>query len=306
MKRQLHNSLRALLLSLAVLLSLPMMAVEVEIGGINYDLVALSGEDTGESADAIRYITLTGGRVYGIPERHILGESMSGDVMTLSLVGGEEWSYSVSDVVSVGSQYGGTEAELTYFGFTHEDNDQVYKDVVATITEENDTIVVRADVPVIGKRLRPSFTTSEASGLYSEDGQVVSGKSHFRFTSPTVFTLAQDNHYIYVVGDDQVGEFKPLGRPCKVDVKYLTDYARGTYKIPTVYITFGDDTTRWDDSQWIGMYTNDSDGNLVWTKEEWIKIVPSSWMVPVFGPILRRWRVAKCVDAATVRGHRIT
>ena len=40
MKHYLHNSLRALFLSLAVLLSLPMLAVEVEIDGINYDLVA--------------------------------------------------------------------------------------------------------------------------------------------------------------------------------------------------------------------------------------------------------------------------
>ena len=38
MKHYLHNSLRALFLSLAVLLSLPMMAVEVEIEGINYEL----------------------------------------------------------------------------------------------------------------------------------------------------------------------------------------------------------------------------------------------------------------------------
>ena len=40
MNKHLHNSLRALFLSLAVLLSLPMLAVEVEIDGINYDLVA--------------------------------------------------------------------------------------------------------------------------------------------------------------------------------------------------------------------------------------------------------------------------
>ena len=38
MKRHLHNSLRALFLSLSVLLSLPMLAVEVTIDGINYDL----------------------------------------------------------------------------------------------------------------------------------------------------------------------------------------------------------------------------------------------------------------------------
>ena len=40
MKKHLHNSLRALFLSLTVLLSLPMLAVEVEINGINYDLNA--------------------------------------------------------------------------------------------------------------------------------------------------------------------------------------------------------------------------------------------------------------------------
>ena len=40
MKKHLHNSLRALFLSLAVLLSLPMLAVEVMIGGINYELDA--------------------------------------------------------------------------------------------------------------------------------------------------------------------------------------------------------------------------------------------------------------------------
>ena len=40
MKKHLHNSLRALFLSLAVLLSLPMLAEKVMIDGIRYDLVA--------------------------------------------------------------------------------------------------------------------------------------------------------------------------------------------------------------------------------------------------------------------------
>ncbi len=39
MKHYLHHSLRALLLSLAVLLSLPMLAEQVEIDGINYELI---------------------------------------------------------------------------------------------------------------------------------------------------------------------------------------------------------------------------------------------------------------------------
>ena len=46
MKKHLHKSLRALFLSLAVLLSLPMLAVEIEIDGINYDLVAKAKQAT--------------------------------------------------------------------------------------------------------------------------------------------------------------------------------------------------------------------------------------------------------------------
>ena len=225
------------------------------------------GAYAGEAGESVRYITLTGGRVYAIAEEHIKGENRSDNVVTLSLEGGEEWSYSVSDVVSDDNQYEGTTAELLSFGFTHEDNDQVYKDVEATITEEGGAIVVKADVPVIGKRLRPSFTTSEASGLYLDGKRIVSGKDHFRFTSPIEFTLAQDNHYIYEVDDAGNGEFVPLGKPCRVEVKYLTDYATGRYKIPTVYITFGEDTTRWDESQWIGMKLPDGTN----TKEEWIE-----------------------------------
>ena len=49
MKHYLPNSLRALFLSLAVLLSLPMLAVEVEIDGINYDL-----DDEAKRATVIR------------------------------------------------------------------------------------------------------------------------------------------------------------------------------------------------------------------------------------------------------------
>jgi hypothetical protein len=46
MKHYLPNSLRALFLALAVLLSLPMLAVEVEIDGINYDLNAEAEQAT--------------------------------------------------------------------------------------------------------------------------------------------------------------------------------------------------------------------------------------------------------------------
>ena len=46
MNKHLPNSLRALFLSLAVLLSLPMLAEEVEIDGINYELISKARQAT--------------------------------------------------------------------------------------------------------------------------------------------------------------------------------------------------------------------------------------------------------------------
>ena len=46
MNKHLPNSLRALFLSLAVLLSLPMLAAQVEIDGINYDLISKAKQAT--------------------------------------------------------------------------------------------------------------------------------------------------------------------------------------------------------------------------------------------------------------------
>ena len=55
MKKLLYNSLRALFLSLAVLLSLPMLAVEVEIDGINYDLNVETKESAVRSKSSGKY-----------------------------------------------------------------------------------------------------------------------------------------------------------------------------------------------------------------------------------------------------------
>ena len=437
--------------------------------------IGMSAEKTQKDANAIRFITLTDGQVIAIPEKYILDESEENGVCTLSLEGDTVFTYSVSNVASITDKYTGTHASMSAFAFTHEDNDQVYKDVNATITENGDTIFVDAEVPVLGKRLRPSFTLSEGATLWVGGEQQVSGQSSQRFTSPVVYTLAQPKHWIYQLrevvaeepeqdqeedkesssntegwnltqvdisqltstnapsnyeaegegleslwdnnpstfyhstwgygsylkltwmnngywGDgitewpylevelaedidnfcfsyttsaqndrfpqgwyitaynattgqwDKVGtlsqsednlpqeflqqyyspvyslgkeysrirfelskasyknylvlsefslysctkaeaqtrngeeaekeyvaEFVPFGRPCKVNVKYLTDHATGEYKIPTIYITFGDGQT-WDYNQWIGMYVYDPEtGETIWTKEEWIE-----------------------------------
>ena len=225
-----------------------------------------------QKADDVRYIEMNDGQVVAIPERYILGEEEENGVCTLSLEGSQTFTYSLANVAGVSDSYDVTGCRILSFGFTHDDNDQVYADVEATITELGDTLFVTANVPVIGKRLRPSFTLDEGASMWLDDVQLVSGQSSQRYDEPVVYTIAEPGHWMYHVPQQNaaVGGFKPFGRPCKVSVRYLTDYATGEYKIPTVYITFGDGVT-WDNTQWIGQTLVDEEGNSYNTKEEWIK-----------------------------------
>lgn len=222
----------------------------------------------------VRYITFSDGRLVAIPEKFILRENFSQGVRTLFLKGEESFSYNEKDVLNVSAEYSVPVPTLSTFAFTHSDNDQVYADVLATIQSDGDTIRISADVPVIGKRLRPSFTLSEGGAMYVDNEKQKSGVSSHRFESPIIYTLANDNHWIYQYEAaspsspsqmEQKG-FVPLGKPCEVSVNYLTDRALGVSRFPTIYLTFGDGKT-WDKSQWIGQTLPDGTN----TKEEWIE-----------------------------------
>ena len=91
MKKHLHNSLRALFLSLAVLMSLPMLAVEVEIDGINYELVAKVKQAT--------VLRKSGG---GYSGEVVIPESVEheGTAYSVTSIGGEAF-YDCSGLTSV-------------------------------------------------------------------------------------------------------------------------------------------------------------------------------------------------------------
>ena len=147
--------------------------------------------------DAIRYISYSDGRVYAIPQKYILNETNENGVVTLTLEGDATFTYNESEVTESEEFNSTVTPTLTSYGFTNADNDQVYTDVEATITEDGDRIVVNANVPVIGKRLRPSFELSEGFSMWLGAEKQESGVTSHRFTEPFVFTLAPDNHLMY-------------------------------------------------------------------------------------------------------------
>ncbi len=221
--------------------------------------------------DATRYIILNDGQVVAIPEKYILSEQENKGVCTLSLKGDTTFVYMKDNVAQITDTYTPAKAEVTSFTFTHDANDQVYKDVEATITEKDGTILISADVPVLGKRLRPSFTLTEGALLLVDGQQQVSGQTSHRYTKPVEYTLALPKHWKYEYAEtDGAKGFKPFGRPCQVSVKYLTEHSTSQYNVPSVHITFGDGTT-WDRTQWIGMTVYDENGNSYNTKENWIE-----------------------------------
>lgn len=164
-------------------------------------LLPVAGMHAEDSQDkAVRYIQLKDGQVISIPEEYILDERTENGVTTLTLEGSDEgFSYYEGNVDKITATYTLPEMNISEFKFTHEDNDQVYKDVAATITKEDGTFRISADVPVLGKRLRPSFTLSEGATLWVDGVQQVSGQTSHRFTSPITYTLVQPKHWKYEV-----------------------------------------------------------------------------------------------------------
>lgn len=158
---------------------------------------SISAQNTRSIQDAIRYIIMKDGQVVAIPEKHILSEQENNGTCILTLEGDTTFTYGRNNVSQVTNTYIPSKAEVLSFSFTHDANDQVYKDVTATVTEKDDSIFINAEVPVIGKRLRPSFTLTDGATLWVGDKQQVSGQSSQRFTEPINYTLAQPKHWIY-------------------------------------------------------------------------------------------------------------
>ena len=217
------------------------------------------------ATDEVRYITKSDGQVFAIPERYILEEKV-GDVYTLSLVGGETFEYSKTDLVS--DSYDVSSDSLFSFAFTHEDNDQVYADVEAAINDEGDTIVVTADVPVIGKRLRPSFTTSEGVAMWLDGVEQVSGQSSLRFDAPVTYTLARPGHWIYEVKTVETEETIPDSELAdswvrtKMDISEVT-----TTNAPSNYYPQGDLSNLWDNEH--ASYFHSTWGSGAYEKLYW-------------------------------------
>lgn len=152
-----------------------------------------------DSLGTIRYFTLTDGQMIAIPEKYLHGREESEDGMvTLKLEGDTTFVFSKAKLASEDTIYNGVLPVYESFKFNNKFNDQLFKDVDGVIDNESNTI--NLTVPVIGKRLIPSFKLAEENSdatTWINGVQQHSKQTSQRYEKPLTYTLAKPNNWIY-------------------------------------------------------------------------------------------------------------
>lgn len=136
------------------------------------------------------FVHLADGSLDVFPAASIKRYAQTSDSLHVTLTNDSVVGYALTDVAQTSLEAPANLPVFTSFKFNNKYNDQVYTDVIATL--ENDSTVT-AVVPAIGKRLTPSFQTSDALCRVFLDGKVQTSKvSRPRFDHDLVYTLGRE------------------------------------------------------------------------------------------------------------------
>ena len=139
------------------------------------------------SQDVIVYFKAGGAVVY--PSDITRGVEQDADAVRITLVNDSVIAFPMAEVDSVGSQVPQNLPVFTSFKFNNKYNDQVFTDVVATVTADT----VRARVGAIGKWLTPSFNVSdEGARVWVNSREQVSKQSRVCFEGDVTYTIGYD------------------------------------------------------------------------------------------------------------------
>lgn len=150
------------------------------------------------------FVHLADGSLDVFPAASIKRYAQTSDSLHVTLTNDSVVGYALTDVAQTSLEAPANLPVFTSFKFNNKYNDQVYTDVIATL--ENDSTVT-AVVPAIGKRLTPSFQTSDALCRVYLDGQLQTSKvSRPRFDHDLVYTLSREGwrQLLFVKTKDEV------------------------------------------------------------------------------------------------------
>ena len=135
-------------------------------------------------------VYLNNGQADVFPADLIKSQVQADGKLSITLISDSVISYNLSEVSSVGAPPTDLPT-FTSFKFNNKYNDQVFTDVIATISADR----VTATVGAIGKRLTPSFQMNmDNAKAYVNGIEQQSKVSRLRFEKPITYTLALPEH----------------------------------------------------------------------------------------------------------------
>ncbi len=148
----------------------------------------IAGSTVASAQDVLVYLKTGGVRFY--PSEIVKEFTTSNTHLELALINDSVITYDVADIDSISHARPADLPVFTSFKFNNKYNDQVFTDVIATVTPDS----ITATVGAIGKWLTPSFQVSDESALVWVDGTLQTSKqSRLPFNGKVIYTIGYDN-----------------------------------------------------------------------------------------------------------------
>lgn len=187
-----------------------------------------------EKSDTL-YVFLENGSVDIFP-RALLAEEVEGeDSLWLTTLSGQRYAYA-QDSISRCSDYAVTDfPRITSFKLNNKFNDQIYKDVECTITDDS---LITAKVGAIGKWVTPSFKRSNKKAVvYADSVKQTSKHSKIYMDGEKIYSIVAPGVRVLQETDSLGCVLMPYKHDYRVQLTWKTDKAKAT---PTIRITTSD------------------------------------------------------------------
>ena len=180
------------------------------------------------------HVYLSDGRIEAYPLKFVEGHSEQDGKLIIETNLGWNYTYNLSEVDSVSEQKPDF-ATFETFKIYKRDNDQVFGTVTGEIV--GDTVFVT--LAAIGKRLTPTFVTSDEGAVVYVNERLQDSEGtgeRLRFDKDVYYLVSRPGCKILTAEPDNKYFMHPYGRCVRVHVDWLTDRA----EVPTIYINTAD------------------------------------------------------------------
>lgn len=152
------------------------------------------GTDTLSVPSDTLFLHMKSGAMYAFPTALIANQTQTDHYLTLDLVGDTTCAFALGDIKAQYSSRPYALPSFSSFKFNNKYNDEVYRDVDATITADS----VTASVAAVGKWLTPSFRI-DTDGAYAYVGDTWqrSKESRLDFSGDVTYVVGYPEHYVY-------------------------------------------------------------------------------------------------------------